>query len=190
MATTEKEDARLLRLYELTIQEHHYYSRTHQDRIAFFSGILSALLTATGAGFLQASEWYHFAFLCVGPILICAISEIAIRGTSRMYRRLLETITVRAKIEQELGLTRPEPGAASTPDSYWQLEPLIPQRPLDDRRESESSDDFIKTRRPKGYHLWITRLFRLFQGLSVIMLVGLLCLVICKSLGALYQWLL
>jgi len=182
MATTETGYEKLLKLYELAINEEHYYGNAHQDRIAFYSGILSALVTGTGVGFFQASEWYHFAFLCVGPILIFAVSTIAIEVAFREYQRFLETVTVRAKIEQKLGLTSTQRSGASASDFYWQSEPIIPHRHIESRRKHESSRSFIDAHATKGYHLWATRLFRVFQCLSILMFLALLCQAIWKGL--------
>jgi hypothetical protein len=182
MATTETEYEGLLKLYELAIDEEHYYLDAHQDGIAFYSGISSALVTGIGIGLFQASEWYHFALLCVGPVLIFAVSTIAVGGTLRKYQRFLETITVRAKIEQELGLTITQPSGTNAPDSYWQSEPIIPHRHIGNRRKYESSEAFINAHATMGYHFWATRLFRFFQWLSVLMFLGLLSLAVCKGL--------
>jgi len=182
MATTETGYEKLLKLYKLAIDEEHHYETAHHERIAFFSGFLSALVTGTGFGLLQASEWYHFALLCVGPILIFAVSAIAIDSAFRGYQRFLEAVTVRAKIEQKLGLTSTQRSEASAPDFYWQSEPIIPHRHIESRRKHESSKSFIDAHATKGYHFWGRRLFRLFQWLSVLMFLGLLFQAICKGL--------
>ena len=169
------ENEELLKLYELSINEEHHFLDAHQNRVAFYCGILSALFAGTVAGFFQVSEWPYLAFLCVGPMLIFFVSKIAIDGTFRFYQLYLESVTVRAKIEQELGLTR-KPSVtvdANVTDSYWQSEPLIPPRHLKDRKESNSAQNFIEERKTKGYQLRTRLLFRGFQWISVLMLVGI-----------------
>lgn len=173
---TEREG--LMGLYELTVNEHHFYLEAHHKRVDFYSGLILALLTGTAVGLFQASAWYHYAYLCIAPLLMFIFSHIAIQGTKRVYRRLLETITVRAKLEQELGFTSSQPQGDGTPQAYWQSEPLIPQRHIDNRTEFESSKGFIAAYLPKGLQLWARCLFQLFQALSVVLLAGLLCLVI------------
>ena len=182
MAAIESEREDLLKLYELAINEEHRYLDAHQKRIDFYTGILSALLTGTGVGLFQASEWYHFVFLCIAPVLIFTVSSIAIEGTFRVYQRLLEAITVRAKIEQELGLTSRQPGSADESDSYWRSEPIIPHRHIESRKKVESSKAFMDAYVTKGLQLWAGRLFRVFQWLSVGVLLGLLALAIWKGL--------
>jgi len=172
----------LLKLYELAINEEHHFLDAHQNRVAFYSGILSALVAGTVAGFFQASEWYHLAFLCIGPVLIFVVSTIAIDGTLRFYQRFVDAVTVRAKIEQELGLTEERSVNTNVSGSYWQSEPIIPPRHIKSRKESESSDAFIKKHLTKGYHLWTIRWFRGFQGISVAMFVSILSLTLWKAL--------
>ncbi len=106
----------LLKLYELAINEEHHFLEAHQSRVAFYTGIVSALAAGTVAGLFQVTEWYHLLALCVGPLLIFVVSSIAIKGTLRLYQRFLEAVTTRAKIEQELGLTGNALIVAPTPE--------------------------------------------------------------------------
>jgi len=176
MAAIGSEREQLLKLYELAISEEHHYLDAHHKRIDFYTGILSALLTGTMVGLFQAKQWYHFVFLCIAPVLICVVSRIAIQGTFRVYQLLLETITARAKIEQELGLTNRQPGSADDPDSYWRSEPLISHRHIESRKKYKSSKAFIDAHVTKGLQLGARCLFRVFQWLSVLVLLGLLAL--------------
>jgi hypothetical protein len=130
MAAIEKDELNreeLWKLYELAINEEHYFLKAHHDRAAFYSGIISALVAGTIAGIFRASEWYHFLALCTGPVLISMISAIAIEGTRRPYQRFLEAVTVRAKIEGELGLTKERSSNADEPD-FWRREAIVPLR--------------------------------------------------------------
>lgn len=174
----ETEHDKLLKLYELSINEHQFYLETHHKRVDFYSGLVSALLTGTAIAVFQASQWYHYLYLCTAPILIFAVSGIAIQGTFRAYQSWIDNITVRAKIEQKLGLTGNRAESDDAPDSYWQSEPLIPQRYLKNRRGSESSEKFVKEYSRKGLQLWARRLFIGFQCLSVGLFVLLLSLAI------------
>ncbi len=179
---TDAEHEKFLKLYNLAINEEHHFLDAHQNRTAFYSGILSALVAGTVAGLLQASESYHLAILCVGPVLIFVVSKIAIDGTFRLYQRFLEAVTIRAKIEQELGLTKKHSVNTNATDSYWQSEPIIPFRHIESRKGCESSDAFVREHSKRGYHLWTIRLFRTFQWVSVFMFVSMLSLTIWKAL--------
>lgn len=179
MSETEK----LLRLYELTINEQQHHFRGIQNRIAFFSGLLSALLVATITGIFEAKACYHFVFLLAGPIVLYVMADIGIEGNTRVYQRWVESVTVRAKLEQKLGLTMSAASADSCDDSdmYWRGEPLVPPRHIDDRNEFESSDDFIKHHISK--RVWQLRFFRTFQVLSVALGLGLACLAVLRFVG-------
>lgn len=168
----------LMRLYKLAVDEQHFYLEAHHKRIDFYSGLTLALLTGTAVGLFQAKECYHYAYLCVAPLLMLGFSHIAIQGTRRVYQRLLETITVRAKVEQELGFTGSQPQGNEVLQPYWRTESLIPQRHIEARTKFESSSDFIAKQLSKGLQLWATRLLRGFQVWSVALFAGLVFLAV------------
>lgn len=170
----------LLKLYELIINEEHYFIEAHQTRIKFYTSIISAILAATVAGVFKATAWFHFSVLCLGPFLAVMVSRIAVDGTYRLYQRFLEAITVRAKIEQLLGFTRPPNVSTNTSTSYWGNEALVPERHIRSRKGCASSESFIDLHSEKGYHLWTMRFFRWLQLLSLFLLVALVALAIAK----------
>jgi len=172
----------LVKLYELVVKEEHYYVDAHQDRIAFYMGLITAILAAIGAGILQASEWYHFLALCIGPILIFVVSKNAQSGIARFYQRFLETVTIRAKIEQELKLTQQSSNNLDATHLYWASEPIIAPRHFNSRRAYDSSETFVKEQLKKGYHSITMRLFGGFQWLSIPVFIGLLVLAIWAAL--------
>jgi len=161
-----------LKLLELAINEEQHFLQEHQSRIKFYSGLISTLIAATFAGFLNSKEDFHYYALVIGPVLVFIISTFAIKGTYRLYQRFLEAITVRAKLEQELGLT--ENKHAQEERKYWKTEPIISGRHVESRIKYESSENFIKKASNKGYHLWTKYLFNLFQLISIIMMIGLI----------------
>ena len=174
MEITETE--KFLKIYELIINEEHHYIKEHQTRVSFYTGIITAFIAGIIAGIFQASEWFHFLFLLVGPISIFFISIIAIKGVSRVYNRFLESITIRAKIEQELGLVNQR--SKDKEYSYWQSEPIIPTRHIESRKKCESSESFIKNKKTKDYQWWTTCLFYIFLVISILMFIGLVHLTI------------
>ena len=170
---------KFLHIYELIINEEHHYDKIYQTHVSFYISIITALIAGLIAGIFQASERNHFAFLLFGFIFILIISQIAISSTSRSYKRILEVITMRAKIEKELDLVNPRPSNAS--DSYWPSESIIPTTNINDRKKYVSSKAFVDDKLKQGYHIWTKRLFRMFQGFSIIM--------ICIILIILYNFL-
>ncbi len=170
-----------LRLYDLAVREEHYFLDAHQERVAFYAKVVLLLIAATVVGVFLASQWYHFAGLCAGPILVYALSNIARDGCLRFYRRYLEAVTHRAKLEQDLGLTQPRPDAETDGDTYWANEPIIPSRHVTSRKRYRSSEEFLRSSMKRGFHRWTARLFHGFELFSGVAFVGLLFLTILKA---------
>ena len=167
----------LLSLYDTIVEEEHFFLEAHQTRINFYFGIVSLFLAAMGAGLLQGSKWYHFTGISVGSIAIFIVSHIAIVATRRIYQRFLEVITIRAKIEQELDLTKRSRENSVSAGEYWAGESFVPDRQLTSRTDSESSSAFIKRAfEDGGTHKPTVELFRVFQWLSVALFVATLSL--------------
>ena len=167
---------KLLKLYEIARIEEQYFLKEHQSRIAFFTSIISVLIGATLYGITQVTEWYHPIALLVAPIMIYAISNLAIRGSFRFYQRFVEAVMIKAKIDQRLELTRKDWTNINLPITYWQNEPLIPERYINARSKSSSSADFYNEVAHGGYHKYAKWLFYTFQVLSIALLIGLLLL--------------
>ena len=117
-----------------------------------------------------------------GPVLLFAVAANAIAGTHRLYQRFIEAITMRAKIEQELGLTRKLSGDTDEVDCYWPSEPLVPPRHIESRKMYDTSTAFIREVSKKGYRRITWRLFRGVQWLSVLMFIGLVAIAIWAAL--------
>ncbi|MBW1811945.1 MAG: hypothetical protein JRJ87_27420 [Deltaproteobacteria bacterium] len=166
----------LLDVYKTTVQEMHNFLRGHQTRVNFFMGILSVVFAGTVAGVFKASSWYHVAFLTIGPVIIIALAQIAINGVFRLYQQFLEIVTVRAKLEQVLGLTEPPEKLSATMDTYWQGEPILAARHLKSRCEYPSSEKWLDHHRNLGYHRWTRQLFRGTQLVGCLLLLGLIAL--------------
>lgn len=177
----------LLKLYDLVVREVHYYLDAHQARVAFYAKVVLILICVTVAGVLAASQWYHFAALCAGPVLTYAVSNLARDACFRFYQRFLEAVTYRAKIEQDLGLTqpRPEEQSAADADAFWAAEPLIAPRHVTSCKRYVSSEEFIRSNMRRGFHLWTDRLFRGVEVLSGAGFIALLILAIIKASASL-----
>ncbi len=134
---------------KLAIDEEHWFLDAQHKREAFYSSIITAVIAATIAGVLNATTGLHKVFLVVGPFMVFALTSLAQRATRRFYLRYLEAVTIRAKIEQALNLTRSLPGLKE--DDYWKDEPVVPTRHLDARRDKPSSAEFCDSRVRGGY---------------------------------------
>lgn len=172
------ENDKNLKLLELAIQEEQYFLREHQQRIKFYTSLISALIAATFGGLINIKLELHYYALFVGPILIIAISSFAIGGTYRMYQRYLEAITQRAKIEQILGLTL-KPKLVDE-NRYWQEETIISERHLLNRKRFNSSESFVKHFSKLGYHKNTMYLFRVFQFIGLISVIGIVIISLIK----------
>lgn len=165
MSVAVLEPESLWRLYEMASKEEQHFLDVHQSRVAFFAGILSTVLTATVVGFFQAKELYQLAGLLAGPILIIALARLATAGTERFYRRFLEAVTVKAKLEHRLGLGQPPTGDGG---KWWTCEPLVVGRHLKSRDLAQSADDFVDQNLDGGYHVIIKKFFTLFERVGIV----------------------
>ncbi|MHC4648845.1 MAG: hypothetical protein ACYTBJ_25590 [Planctomycetota bacterium] len=137
---TKQEEEKLLRLYELTIEQEKYFLSEHQKRVAFYTGLISTLVVATVAGLLKCNRWYHYTALTAGPISVAFISHLAKRGADRLYQRFLETITMIKKIEYDLGWRQERNRKPSEKDDWLANECLLPMRYLKAVDPSKSKD--------------------------------------------------
>ncbi len=173
MKLTNKE---LLEVYKTSVDEMHHFLRGHQTRVNFFMSLLSAVFAGIVAGVFKASSWYHLAFLTIGPIIIIALAEIAINGIFRLYQQFLEVVTVRAKLEQVLGLAEQPDSLDESADPYWAHEPILASRHLESRHKYSSSAEWLKHHTNLGYHRWTQLLFRGVQVIGFLLLVALIVL--------------
>lgn len=169
-----KDTDTLLTLYKIANEEEKYFLKEHQSRIAFFTSLISVLTGATLYGITQIEEGIHAVFFLMAPIMIYAISNLAIHGSSRFYNRFVESVMKQAKIDQILGLTKGDWSNVDYDGAYWQNEPFMPYRNLNDRKRNEPSIKFYHEVRHGGYHQNAKWLFLTFKLLSVGLLIGLL----------------
>jgi hypothetical protein len=165
-----------IELYKLIVEEEHYFLSEHQKRISFYTGLLTALTGGTVVGFLSSKMWYHYLLLLLGPITIIGISVIAKLGIRRLYQRFLESITVRAKLEQDLEMTKYRSTESSEIDIGWvEREPLITKRHMDSRKDPryKTSMDWVQDHLSKreNYHGVTIRLFNYAIFLGIVMFV-------------------
>lgn len=163
---------RTMELYKICVDEEHYFLSEHQKRIAFYTGLLSAILTLTIGGFLKATTWYHFGMLAVGGLLLATVSVIAKAGTGRIYQRFLETVTTRAKLEHDLRLSEDR----GREEGGWpEAEPYSPTRHLESRsnKKWKTSKDWVEahSRKRKNYRGVSRMLFSLVFCTGIILMV-------------------
>ena len=163
----------LEKLLALQIEEEHYFLEAHQTRIYFYSSIIAALVGGTIAGAIKVENKHIYLLLIVGPLIVFILAHLARKGTERFYKRYLESVFTRAKIEQALGLTKVPPSADTTSD-YWTSESFIPQRFIKARKDRPTSEEFVASRLTTGYQKSTNQLFYAFQAIAVATAVGLI----------------
>jgi hypothetical protein len=150
----------VLQLYRLAVEEMRKYADVYHARIIWFTSILTAVLAATIAGLLKATNRYEYAIMIVGPLLIIGITRIARHAIDHCYEVFLISVTVRAKYEQLLGLTNPPHYKVDTLSAYWINEPLVASKHIESRKDfHESSEKWIKARLKGGDQTWTNRFF-------------------------------
>ena len=162
----------LEKLLEVVIAEQQYWIDGHQKRVAFYSSLISAVFAATVAGALKADCSLEYLLLLIGPILVFSLAIIGRDGTFRFYQQVLEAITMRAKLEQALGLTN-ECFLQKNASGYWQNESLIAHRHIESRKSATSSKEFVEKSVSEGYQKSTRRLFLVFQVIAALIAVVL-----------------
>ncbi len=173
-----------IELYRVFVEEEFRHSDVHEKRIRWFVGLISALLGGVVVGLFRAEEWYEFAFLAIGPLLISATAYLAVLSSRSIYNRFIISVTMRAKLEQALGMTEPV-NAGIHEGGYWPAEPLVFADHLESRRKHTSSKQWFDDVSPKGFSYWCTFLFRGCQLLGIAMLVAIALLAVFSAAGAL-----
>ena len=107
--------------------------------------------------------------ILINKKMIISISIIALEGTHRFYQRFLESVSMKAKIEQILGLTEVIPD--NNCNHYWKNESMIPQRHVRSRKVSDSSDEFIENNRKKAYQKSTRILFFTLFSIGIVLFI-------------------
>ena len=135
----------LLRLYLASCDEVHRFYESHNKRMEWLIGLVSAVCGAVGLGLMKSDEPLQFVVLSLGSLAIVGISRVARRAIRDDRQYFLEFTTVRSKYEQLLGLTTPMQ-MKCPPSTYWSEEPLVPSRYIVGRRAHAASEDWVKER--------------------------------------------
>jgi hypothetical protein len=102
--------------------------------------------------------------LLIGPIALVLVANRGIHAVKRASERISKILTVRAKIEQALGLTIPFRTQGKLSDLYWEKESIVNEEHLESRKRHKSSNDFTRyaMNDKKGYLAGIIIFFRIF----------------------------
>lgn len=175
MAKIELEKDDLFELYRICLDEIAKLNATYNNRVDRITSIIALVFGGLAAGFFQVSDSYQYWVLLIGPAMIFGLAEIGLYLCFHTRRFIIEQITVRAKIEQLLGLCRKD-AFDLPPGSYWSDEAIVPSRYIDDRNRFDSSSDWVAVRTGQRFAWGMYRLFRSFQLAALIVAAGLIFL--------------
>ena len=167
-------DNQILDLYKKATDENLHFLDLTLSRVRFFLGLVTAIVAGTVTGLFKAIYWYQILLMSTGPILIFYISSITNDGMMHIYRLFLESVTIRFKLAQKLGLTINNENTELK--SIWKNEPILPTRYIPDEKKFNSSADWIDDAMKKLPSLWFSRIFRATRILVALLLfiIGLL----------------
>jgi len=150
MSVESKSDKELLlKLYELTFVDEAEHIRLGQRTLTLFTGLILAVV---GGALIVTRDipepTMKLASFLISGTLVLVLSYLGVRGYQSNYRRQLEAIASRAKLEDllELGDTTKFGGK-----TYWKEEGLILRRFIVDRGQYTDSEQFVKDRVEKGF---------------------------------------
>jgi len=170
-------DGNLIELFKIVTDEEHHYNGAHQRNIEFYSNLSLALLGVLIAGMIAASEAIHYGIIVLGFVIAIFIFFIAKKVIYRSYQRFLETITMRIKIEEDLGLrkSRSKSTSNNTECEWWQYEPIVAERHTRNMKEYSSSRDYVKGQSGKGVQQLNIQLFNFLIIACTILAIYCLC---------------
>jgi len=143
----------LLETYKTTLAEEQFFNSLFENRLSFYTGLLTTIATAIVLGFFYSSGSYNLYMLLMGPLVLIFVATTGIQAANRASDRMSRILTVRAKIEQALGLTRKYKNTGEPGENYWDNEPIIDVEHLAKRKAYETSSDFslAMRNRSRGY---------------------------------------
>lgn len=182
-----KYEKHIIDLYRIIVDEEKNFLKSHHDRANFFFGIITGLAAGIVIGALKLSqwchsEWYHYLLILPGPILMICICGIAIKSIDRFYQRFLEAVTMRAKLEYALDMTKPPPVSKVLGPEWVIKDPLVPPRHLKSRVRFKTTEEWIDMNRSEGYNKWLKVLFIVGQFVGLF-LIGSIFFLMFKSFG-------
>lgn len=155
----------LLRLYDNTFKDESEHIQLEQKTLTLFSTLILAIIGGVLIVLKDMNEdIIKTTTLFVGGFLEIIISFITISAYKANYRRHLESIALRAKLEDLLNFQSEEYKGSL----YWKEETLLLKRYEIDRGQYENSDEFVQDRVNKGFALVVKRVF------TIISFIGLL----------------
>ena len=174
---------KLLKIYELSLNEGLTLFKCYEQRLSFFTGLILAIIGGIVFCFVEIGLSITFLIIyLIGLILLILISEISIWSLKRLYIQLLENITVRSKIEHDLGLTLERKESKSNKNKWdgWKPEPYILKRHIESRKDYSTSEKFVECEGKIGYQHKIRKVIRFIYITCIIIFIITKIIYICN----------
>ena len=165
----DKDKDMLIKLYEVTFNDEALHIQYEQKTLSIY---ISLILAIVGGVLIVLKdikdEYLQVMTLIIGGFLIILFCYIATRSFKSNYRRHLEAIAFRSKIEHLLDFDKDK----FKSNSCWSEENLMMKRYLEDRRKYKNSEEFVQDRLNKGMAPVVRSVFISlgFLGSSLVMI--------------------
>lgn len=163
----------ILKLYELVEGREKSFREELYRFVNFYSAVCYAVLglTLSGVFTLYAQKGRVSLLLLFGPVLSTMICVLGVRVASRTYRKIIEEISYKAKLEHLLGLdgALPVTECLGVTPVWSGDQSLLSTRYAKRRLEESNSVDFIAKSSKRGLFLDIRMYFGLIGAFSVIL---------------------
>ena len=169
----------LLTLYRLVDQREKSFREDLFRFTNFYSAVCYVILAMTLSGILSLySKGPSILILIFGPAFTLCMCYLGFRVTSRFYRRIIEEISVKVKVENALGLDSAIPLTEFLAEkSVWEKdESFLPERLAKRRFRDEGSSDFIHSACKGSLYRDNRMFFGLIALFSIILLIVIITL--------------
>jgi hypothetical protein len=165
----------LLKLYKFSENREKAYRDELYRFVNFYSAVCYAVLGLTLSGFyaIYTQKGNTSLLLLFGPMLAFLICALGIRVAFRTYNRIIEEISVKAKLEHLLGLDQPI-RVMEIPNNtpiWTEDSSLISTRHAKRRCEESNSDTFIVTSSQRGLYREIRIYFGIIAFFTLVLTV-------------------
>jgi len=167
------DDDHILEFYKLFRNHLHMSIDLHRQHLQHYLTFITAILGATLVGFFKVSLGWLSLIFVIGPIINIFICVLAIRMCDRFYEGMLESITITAKLEDLIGLSKPRDNKETVypKDNY-----ILPERWLKGR-DFATSAEFVEKNMDRGVNNIARKIFIMlsaintFLGMMIVILV-------------------
>jgi len=161
-------------LYKVHVGGQSEWLGLHQKHCQQFLVLISAVSAAS----LTALHYFGgdpvvLCAICMGPALNVILAITAIKLCSRAYKRFLEDVTIAAKLQPLLGLSKREADGNHGEDTqvFGDDVAYTPSRWHRARADHGTADEFVRAYGNRGAHLYVTVTFGALIIANVVLLV-------------------